>query len=168
MADQRMVGSEIRRRMGAPSSHLGAAKGWDPAAIAKASVSEAQRVVGDGLNHQGGRSMGTTNGHMPGVADDYSTGETSYEGKPMSDPNISSAADNLRFVSAVSASRMNEPMGTRGNAVEYGGPRLTVSPSMKNAETSPAPTQGQGKIVPNGGGRSRGMFNNGASEEMGH
>lgn len=159
MADQRMVGSAMRRRMGAKSSHLGMAQGWDPDPIAKASVGEATKIVGGGLNRQGGRSHGTM-GHTPGVADDYSTGNAAGGG----DPALSRVGDIAEFVSEVSAVRQNEPHPPRGRIYGGGNARLTVSPSMKVAEESPAPTQFQGKVVPTGRGRSMGTFDAGAAE----
>lgn len=76
------------------------------------------------------------------------------------------ATDNAEFAAEVSAVAANEPHGGRKGvpADTSAGARLTISPSMKIPIESPAPTQGQGKVVQSMRGRSFTTFNQGMSE----
>lgn len=97
---------------------------------------------------------------IPGVSDvKYSTGS----GAQGAERGFMSG-QTTDFASSVSASQQNEPHAPRGRGVAGGGARLTVSPSYKNAETSPAPTQGAGRRVSSGRGRSMGNFDRGMQE----
>lgn len=104
--------------------------------------------------------MATPSGHLPGQPMSYSTGD----GAVGEDPQII-ATDPAEFVSEVSAVRQNEPHPSRGRISGASGARLTISPSMKVPESSPAPTQGMGRVVPSQPGRSTGTFFMGMDEE---
>lgn len=126
----------MRRRMGAPSSHLGMAVG----------PPETERRI-SGFSLPGPS-------HMPGVPDQYSAGPA-----PL-------AKDSSEFAEAVSSTMANEPHGgrSRGVADTSAGARLTISPSMKVPTESPAPVQGDGRVVQSFRGRSFTDFNRGRSE----
>ena len=90
---------------------------------------------------------------QPGVPAEYG-----YQADPALKP-----TDPWEFASEVSAVQQGEPHPER-RRIEAGGARLTVSPSMKVPEESPAPTQGMGRVVPSRPGRSVATFSAGASE----
>ena len=126
----------MRRRMNAPSSHLGMAVG----------PPEVERRI-EGFSLPGPE-------HMPGVPDQYGVGSP-----PL-------AEDSAEFASAVSDSMATWPTGGRSHAVadESPGARLTVSPSMKIPTESPVPPYHQGRVVQSFRGRSYSGFNEGAAD----
>lgn len=134
----------MRRRMNAPSSHLGMAVGPPPS----------ERAI-EGFSLPG-------ESHMPGVPDDF-TAQAWSRGDAA--PAILSQ-DSAEFASAVSDSQATWPTGGRSHAVadESSGARLTVSPSMKIPTESPVPPYHQGRTVQSFRGRSFQGFNEGASE----
>jgi hypothetical protein len=165
MADPRKVGASARRRMGAPSSHLGMAEQWSPpyagspGGDAALSAAESTASGNAQIPIAGGRYLGT-GGHLKGVPDtlDYPTDAVGRSGPPL-------AKDNASFASGVSSGVIAErhPPRSRLSAGESAGARLTVSPSMKVPQESPVPTQGQGRIVPSTPSRS-GSFSQGQGE----
>jgi hypothetical protein len=152
--DPKLVGNAMRRRMGAPSSHMGMAVG---------APAPEKRIDGFKM---------PTSGHLPGVPDanQYSTGETNYEGSMWgSDPAVSRVGDAGEFASEVSAVVQGEPHPGRVGVMAdtSGSARLTISPSMKIPQESPVPTQWQGRIVQSRPGRSMATFNDGSNETYG-
>lgn len=137
----------MRRRMGAPSSHLNMAVG-PPAS---------ERAI-EGFSLPGP-------GHHPGVPDDF-TAQAWSQGD--SAPALLNS-DSANFASAVSDAQATWPTGGRSHimADESSGARLTVSPSMKVPTESPVPPYHQGRIVSSFRGRSYRGFSQGAGEVYG-
>ena len=161
LPDQRRVGHAIRRRMGAPSSHLGMAEqgasmagAWtrppsDDAALGQAEATARGNVQ---VPVAGGRVM-KSSGRAKGVPPEYPTASPPPLG------------DNSHFVAGVAGGVQAEPHPPRA-AMESHGARLTVSPSMKVPTESPVPTQGGGRPVPSTSSR-QGSFGQGQQEMYG-